>query len=177
MLELEFNQKPTETMNQPASQSQPDQETVAGSIEPDHFDDLLNDPQPGQDVAIDGNGYSDVILTKDDFHSLFCGGFEAASLISGLQSLHVEENDGKARAASAALYDTIADIPALQWMLKPGGKVMQRALVMAVFFGGMARNVSAELQARSVKAPDDQGPNGGTNNGITNYRGLSGEAA
>lgn len=155
----------------------------AGSIEPTHFDALIGaggagEPPDGPSFPMATGGGDGPSLSKDDFHELFCGGFEAASLITDLKSLHVEKTDGKAKAASAALYDTINEIPALRFILQPQGKIAQRVLVLGVFFGGMARNVSAEIAEKRAAAMttvinEDAGEM--TESGIPVHDGLGGK--
>lgn len=93
-------------------------------------------------------------LSKEDFHRVFCTGFTVSSHVTGLKSLAVDEHDGKARAASEALYETILDIPALHFMLSPGGKWGGRIMAIAAFAIPMARGVQDELVARrTVEVP------------------------
>lgn len=156
MPKLSFQSQP-----QPQQEYQPEPiinepELQAGSIEEvSHFDALISNAPEIEEVASTGNILPATqvgVLSKDDFHELFCGGFEAASLITDLKSLHVEKTDGKAKAASGALYDTISEIPALRFIIEPQGKIAQRLLVLGVFFGGMARNVSLELNEKRAAA-------------------------
>lgn len=115
-----------------------------------HIDALIGDtPEP---VAAPPAG----ALDQEQFHAVFCAGFSAASLITGIKSLHVDEADGKARAATGALYETIQDIPALHFLLEPQGKWLGRAVAIGTFAIPMARGVAVELQERRTGAKQYQ---------------------
>lgn len=137
------------------SQNEPSQ---AGSTEPqpDHFDGLINEsaaPMP--------DGTSEAVLSKADFHSVFCGGFQAASAMTGYKSLRVEKSDDHAKAAADAIYDTLNEIPALQFLLKPQGRWMQRAVIIGSFAFGMSRAVAEERMQRLAAAGELQAEAGG----------------
>lgn len=125
----------------------PSQESAAASLiagsDGSHIDELLTATPTTQAVAA-----VDVRLEKGDFHKLFCTSFVMASHLSGLKSLHVDEGDGKARAASEALYDTILEVPALHFLIQPSGQKMQRVLAVAAFALPMAVGVRNELLER-----------------------------
>lgn len=111
---------------------------------PDHFDHLIEGAAQAEAAA---SAPPSSRISKDEFHKLFIGGFKAAHHITRLQSLNVPD-DGAAQAASAALYETIVDIPLLHFMLNPGGKWGQRIVAIGVFTVPIAIGVNAELADR-----------------------------
>lgn len=152
-----LNSQPEEQETQEAAEL-PDTGSIASSDEaaggdepPSHFDGLIDDAPDTLPVHHDG-GYNEAMLDKEAFHALFCGSFEVGSLMTGLKSLHVDKGDGKAVAASAALYDTILDVPMLHFMLKPQGKWMARVMAMGMFGFSMSQAVKAELSERQRAA-------------------------
>lgn len=88
------------------------------------------------------------MLSADDFCKVFVGGFNAAHHLTGLRALKIEQGDGAAQDAAKAIYDTILEVPALHFMLRPGGKWLERALAVGMFALPMARAVKAELLER-----------------------------
>ncbi len=154
-LDTKFNkqkQEPTETPTPPEAQEtmpdQPEPETEAGfseagSADGAHIDALLDGagdtpPTPPTNVQLD----------KASFHKLFCGTFTMASHLSGLKTLAVNDGDGRALAASEALYETIEETPALHFLIQPSGKKMQRIIAIATFAVPLAIGVRNELAAR-----------------------------
>lgn len=107
------------------------------------------------DTAEPESTFSDqVMLDKNAFHSLFCGGLSAAGHMTGFQSLMVDENDGKAIACTQAIHDTIMDIPALHFILMPQNKWFERIIAIGVFTVPMAIGVKTELMARAEMQAD-----------------------
>ncbi|PZO86540.1 MAG: hypothetical protein DI626_06285 [Micavibrio aeruginosavorus] len=119
---------------------------------PDHFDALLAAPP----VAATAAPLPSSAIDKDGFHKMFVGGFTVFSIVTHLRSLKVEAEDGTARAASDAIYDTIQDVPALHFLLEPQGKWMGRVACIAAFAVPMALNVRAELAARQQVPANDK---------------------
>lgn len=144
--------------NQPRPQplnQQSVEEYQAGSIEPDHFDDLLSGPEISGVSA--GDSLPPGMLGKDEFFKVFCMVFKVASIGARLKSMDVDPQDEAARAASDAVYETCAEIPALNFILQPQGRVMGRVAAIGMFVVPMAMNVQAEIAARQVShknAPD-----------------------
>lgn len=137
----------TQALSQsPEATQSADLGSPSSSGEPTHFDDLIDENAP---IEASGAG----ILSKDDFFRIFCGSFQAASLMTGLKSLSVSDSDGKAVAASGAIYDTIQDVPALRFLLSPQGKWFQRVILIGSFAVPMAQAVGAELAARDASTP------------------------
>lgn len=114
------------------------------------------------EAAAQGMQAQQMMLGKDDFHRVFCGGFQMASAITGLKSLNVEETDAKAEAASKALYDTILDVPMLHFLLMPQGKWLERAAAIGMFTVPMVLSVRAEIALRQTEnGEDDPEPSSG----------------
>lgn len=88
------------------------------------------------------------LLDFDAWFSLMHGAFGVASAFTKLQSLAWPKEHPGARPAFKALYDTCSEIPALNFLLRPAGKWMERALTVGMFFGPMLAAARAELTAR-----------------------------
>lgn len=120
-----------------------------------HFDDLID--EAAADIGLQAAPVPQGLMGHDQFHLMFCGGFNGASFLTGLKSLKVDKSDEAAYGASKATYDTILEIPSLHFMLKPGGKWMERGFAMFVFVTPMARALNAELdekrRARKQNSP------------------------
>lgn len=133
----------------------------AGSIEPDHFDELLG----GSDFVDGGAGGGDALppgmLGKDEFYQIFVTGFKVASIATHLKSVEVNPQDQGARAASDAIYETVSEIPALRFLLQPQGKVFGRIVTIGMFVVPMAMNVQAEIAARAVAKKPNAAPQTG----------------
>ena len=112
---------------------------------PDHFDELIGEAEISLGIK---PAPSHAMLSADDFHKVFVGGFNFSHHISGLKSLKVDGNHDAARDASKAIYDTIIDVPMLHFILKPGGKWMERGFAVAAFTFPMAQALNAELAAK-----------------------------
>lgn len=116
---------------------------------PSHFDDLLNTPEAAPAAAALPPG----TMGKDEFHTMFVGGFKAGHLLTGLQSLHIgPEREGSAQACSHAIYDSIVDCPSLHFMLEPRNKWWSRAIAIGAFTIPTAIGIKTELQARRAAA-------------------------
>lgn len=90
------------------------------------------------------------MIDKAGFTTLFFGGFRAAHLMTGLNSLHVPEGDKGATAAAEALHDTIMDVPALHFLLQPQGKWLTRVFVIGSFVVPLSLATARELKARAT---------------------------
>lgn len=157
------DQNPPQIPDQPSTPSQAPEQADASPVSstesgPDHFDDLLEGPAGPSGPSGGGTVLPPNVLDKDAFHRLFVGVFSVASVLTHLQSLKVSNDDGSARAASDALYETILDIPALHFLLEPQGKWAGRVMCIGMFAVPMAINVQAELAARSrIRTPEGGG--------------------
>jgi hypothetical protein len=125
------------------------------SIEADLLGDLGADDIDGEIEAADPRVAR---LDKDQFFMLFRSGVGAPNLIlkPPLRSLSISENDQAARAASDAIYDTAAEIPALRFLIEPGNVWVQRAFVVGAFGYGVYASCMAEIRAREPADPPKQ---------------------
>ena len=114
---------------------------------PDHFDDLINEAASDLGIAAAPAATSNM-LSPDDFHKLFVGGFKAGHKLTGLQSLKLDDGDEGARDCAYAIHETIVDVPMLHFILQPGNKWLDRAFAIGLFTVPMAISVRAELAAR-----------------------------
>lgn len=98
------------------------------------------------------------MLDEDQFFAMFKGLIGAPNIILQLRgveplaTLSISDQDGHARAASAALYATCQDVPWLRFLIQPESVWAQRALVIGSFGFGLAAGVRAEIAARRVAA-------------------------
>lgn len=156
-LRMSQNQpEPTPEASQPPHQENHSLPESSENSEPSHFDSLIENA--GAEEIAASTAPPPGILSEDDFHKVFCTGFNIASKMSGLKSLEVNETDGAARGASHALYETISDIPALHFILQPGGKWGQRALLIGAFAVPMALSVRAEIAGRHAQTVAPSAP-------------------
>lgn len=129
-------------------------ENSSQSEAPTHFDDLIGAASSSEN---DGAGAgsippADKMLSREDFHKLFVGGFKAGHHLSGLQSLMLEDGNEAARDCAYALHETIVDIPMLHFILQPGNKWLDRAFAVGLFTVPMAMSVRTEIAARNRPA-------------------------
>lgn len=142
-----INPQPAEippAQSQEATDSQaplPSSETVEI---PTHFDDLISAAPDAEPVS----AVDTTLLNVDEFHKIFCLGFNVASSVTRLKSLAVDANDGAAKGCSAAIYETCLEIPALHFLLQPGGKWGGRILAIGAFVVPMSIGVKEELAER-----------------------------
>jgi len=126
--------------------------TQSSSEEPSHFDDLISGETMqlpmGDPMETHGETVSSQMLSKDDFYKMFLGGFAMGHAYSKLESLKVEADNQSALNCSNAMYDTIADIPALHFLITPQNKWLERSIAIGMFTIPMAIAVKAELQLR-----------------------------
>lgn len=124
-----------------------------------HFDNLIGVPETDGTIQKEDGTIRPPQMTREEFHKAFCLVFNVTSSITRLKSLSVDPKDGAALGASEAIYDTAAEIPALNFLLQPGGKWGGRALMVGAFALPMAHSVKEELAQRSgagaVKKPED----------------------
>ena len=147
------------TTNQPQNPSENESLSHGLADEPpSHFDDLLSGGS-GFEPPNDGNisNFDDShslteseIITKEEFHALFCGGFDATSEFTGFQSMKVQDGDKRAKAASGSIYDTIYEIPKLRRLLNPKNRWYGRAFNIGIFFFMMSRAVAAEMAMKEA---------------------------
>ena len=144
--------------NQPLREAtaQPLKETFKGGdlvSEPDHLRGLCGtaDPiafQDGEDVE-----QGSEVLTRDQWGQMFAGAFSFTGAITQLETLKgVSYEDELSAQAFNALYDTFEEIPALRFLLSPGGKWTGRVMAIGMFSVLLYLGVNAELKARRFNA-------------------------
>lgn len=87
-------------------------------------------------------------LTFEEWYSFVHAMSNAAAMKFQLRSLAWHRDRPDARAAFEALYETCSDIPALHFVISPGGKWGKRVACMAMFFLPLAMSLRAELEAK-----------------------------
>ncbi|WP_422020174.1 hypothetical protein [Pyruvatibacter mobilis] len=98
-------------------------------------------------------------MTKDAFFGTFRALWTTPNMalfMAGempLEALNIPETDQDAREASDALYDTIAEIPAMQWLLNPASKWMQRVIVIGSFAAPRIMAAMSEWEGRKADKP------------------------
>ena len=134
---------------------------------PTHFDSLLTAPELPSSEGGGDISNSAAMLQPEEFHKVFCLAFNVGSAVTRLKSLTVNEGDDRAINCSRAIYDTCLEIPALHFLLQPGGKWGGRILAIGAFAIPMSLAVKDELQERhragavssaggtSIPAPED----------------------
>lgn len=135
-------------------QSQPENLSPSGpasSLDTSHLEAIATGDDPAG-IAGEGAAPAEQFVTLDVFHATFCGMFNLVSGMSGLQSLHVEGDADTSRAASKAVYETACEVPALHFLVSPGGKWAERAFALFAFSAPMVMGVKAELAARRKPA-------------------------
>ncbi len=109
-------------------------------------------------VPVDGQGF----VTRGAFPEYWGQGLRLAGLMSGLETLRGSPDQPTWPEAAGAIYDTLRDMPSLHFLIRPGGKWMQRAALVAIWGLPVATGCVAELRARkSPKAgrpANDDGP-------------------
>lgn len=135
-----INEKP-ETVSSPVSST---------DAPPEWASDLGVERGTPEQAEAEAQGvqYASEFLDKESWHKVFCAGFCAASSMTGFQSLHVDETDGRAIGCTDALYETFLEIPALHFLLKPPGKWAARAFAIGAFTLPMAKGVQMEIAER-----------------------------
>lgn len=94
---------------------------------------------------------SDPVVPADQWISGFLGGFNlAGNFVHALKIMPEEE--GKARAAAEAIYNTALDVPSLRFLIAPQGKWIGRGVAVAMFIGPKAIAAREEIRGRRSKA-------------------------
>jgi hypothetical protein len=93
------------------------------------------------------------MLTKEEFHKVFIGGFKAGHALTGFKSLDIKpDREAKAEACSHAIHESIVDIPSLHFMLTPNSKWWGRAFSIGTFMVPTVIGISIEIKARKQMA-------------------------
>lgn len=135
------NQSQEEALEKPSKTSSAGDDTV------NHFDEFLEEAEANEQEAIQAE-IIEKILSREEFNKMFVTGFQMSSHLTNLQSLYVENQDGRARACSDALYDTCLEIPALRGLLMPQNKWLERGFAILAFSVPIGLNVRNEVFTR-----------------------------
>jgi len=139
-------------LNPPSPEPEIPSSTGSPADAPAHFDELLGDKPSITAPAAPPN-----MLSKEEFHKVFIGGFKAGHHFTGFKSLLIKpDREGKAEACSHALYETIVDCPSLHFMLTPQSKWWGRAFAIGAFMVPTAAGIALEIKARRTPPPPPQ---------------------
>ncbi|MEO0961108.1 MAG: hypothetical protein AAFY01_01670 [Pseudomonadota bacterium] len=103
-------------------------------------------------------------IDKNSFFEIFRGLWAVPNVAIGmmgeppLKSLEVDPADPAARSASDALYETIEDVPALHFLLRPESQWMQRVVVIGAFTVPRVMGARTEYVARQIQKQQQQQP-------------------
>lgn len=154
---------PLPTLDQPeqadqaaASSSPPPDAEHLDAIEVDHLEAVQ--PDPGA-AAADGLPVgADGLLSVEAFttglrHALTLGGH-----VTGLQTLLRSPDEATFPDGATAMYESIRAVPALHFLIRPGGLWLQRAAAIAVWAVPVAAGCRAELRDRARQAVPARDP-------------------
>lgn len=116
--------------------------------------------QPGTAPTENASGR----LNKDQFYDLFRGIFAAPNMFlamrgqAPLNALNIAPENAAARAASDATYEICEETESLRWMLEPGNKWAQRALIIGSFVMGVGQTAMIEYRMNNARPVDDGKP-------------------
>ena len=119
----------------------------------DYFDEWESHA-PAQDITAHSPAPT-AKLTRDEFIKMYCGGFHAASALTGFKSLDCSDSDPRCVEGFGALYETADEIPALGFMLRPTGKWLGRTMAMGMLFAPMVAGVAQEVALKKKPPPAD----------------------
>lgn len=89
-------------------------------------------------------------MSREEFHQTFCFVCEIAGTLTKLESVKTPASDEQAQKATYALYDTAEEL-GWNWLLSPGGKWAERAIVIGMFGVVKVSAIKEELLARQAK--------------------------
>lgn len=165
------NQKPglpevdLKTTAQESPQSEPppnhDAEPAAGAdaAEPDWDGIRVDEPLDGefeQVGAVDPTPPG--CFTIEEFWEAFRGVHRLGSALTGVQSIAIGQADEQsARACSDAIWQTAAEVEALQFMIRKGNRWLERVSAVLLYGVVKGRMVQAELASRRAANRDGSG--------------------
>jgi len=140
-----------------------------------HLDEQIREDEAAEDqeaalkAEADGTGdalkadtlTADGLFTFDAFKDGLGKGLFISGHMTGLQTLILSPEQASYPGAAAAIYDTLKETPALHFLLKPGGKWMQRTFAIGAFVVPVGMGCIAEVRARKAepekveRPPDD----------------------
>lgn len=107
-------------------------------------------------TPIGGGSIESGFIGKDEFYGVFSFAFMMGHSGTGFKSLDISGSTS-ARPASDALYDICEETPSLHFLIKPGGKWMERAIAIGMFAVPIAKGVRDEVaERRKLAAPQKQ---------------------
>ncbi len=137
-----------------------DDAPVLSDIDPEAgFDDVEGGPDAQE------QGENTAALDQDGFYDMFRGVVGLPNVMmelrgeQPLRALEISYEDQRARKASDALYETIAAVPALHWLLMPDSIWFKRAFVIGSFVVPTAlaarREYAGRLAAQAAAEGDE----------------------
>lgn len=144
-----LNEKPETVSSPPSSTDAPPEWAGELGVERGTADEAEAEAQGLQTAT--------AMLDQESFHKVFCGGFTAVGHMTGLESLMVDEADGKAAACTQALYETILDVPMLHFLLMPQNKWLGRAMAIGMFTIPMVNAVKNEIAMKQLEQEEGNG--------------------
>lgn len=145
---------PLPTLDNPdpsPSPSSPDQ--AAASCSPDHLDSIEVEQLEAEAAPPAAEGLpigADGLLSAEAFaaglrHALTLGGH-----LTGLQALLASPEAPTFPDAARGIYETLRELPALHFLIRPGGLWIQRAAAILVWAVPVGAACRAELRARQA---------------------------
>lgn len=98
-------------------------------------------PQHDGALPVDADGY----IRREAWPEIMGGFFHVAGAFTGLQSLAIDKADGTYIQAAYAVWDTCRETPYMDFLIRPGGKWMQRIAVIGAFAVPLYMNCKAEI--------------------------------
>lgn len=112
------------------------------------------EPQHEGSMPLDSGGY----ISREAWPEVMAGFFHIASALTRLQSLFIDKADPAYREAAYAVWDICRETPYMDFLIKPGGKWMQRAAAIAAFGLPVYMGCKAEIAARRAKPVNENRP-------------------
>lgn len=154
---------PLPTLDQPASDNRPDQAaassspTAASDSETEHLEAIeveqLDQAAQAADPATASDGLplgADGLLSVEAFAGGLRHALTLAGHLTGLQALLTSPAAPTYPDAATAIYESIRAVPALHFLIRPGGLWLQRAAAVMVWVVPVGAGVRAELRARQA---------------------------
>jgi hypothetical protein len=107
-------------------------------------------PQHAGALPVDADGY----ISREVWPAVMGGYFHLASAFTGLQTLNIDTGEDGYNRAALAVWDTCRETPYLDYLIKPGGKWMERAGAIMMFAVPVYMGCKAEIAARRAPAPE-----------------------
>ncbi len=146
---------PRDPMGNPLTLITEHQSTGTGQISDGaHLRDQAAEEAAADMPAVSDRGQGGY-LTREQFAAAHRGVYDVVSGVTGLRSLAVQpEEVARCDAAASALYDTCLEVPALQFLIKPGNVWLQRAVAFGAFTAPHLMAVRHEIIMRRAAAAE-----------------------